>query len=63
MLGGREQSVWFRFQQVQCAGEHYEPPCSLKGPPQYYDTYWYSNSPITKRWIRPEAMANATGCE
>eukprot|EP00729_Bicosta_minor_P010516 gene10516-5658_t len=31
------------------------------GEPQYYDTYWYSNSPITKRWIRPEAMANSTG--
>ena len=26
-----------------------------------YDTYWYSNSPITKKWIRPELRANASG--
>jgi len=63
MAGGREQSVWFRFQQLTCAGGALEPPCKLHGSPQYYDTYWYSNSPgnITNRWIRPDAMANATG--
>ena len=33
----------------------------LHGKPQYYDTYWYSSSPITDRWIRPELMANASG--
>lgn len=72
MEGGREQSVWFRFQQIVCAGKGMDSSaagdgsdssCKLKGAPQYYDTYWYSNSPanITNRWIRPEAMANASG--
>ena len=61
MDGGREQSVWFRFQQLICAGKDRGPPCSLKGSPQYYDTYWYSYNPITTRWIRPELMANASG--
>jgi len=62
MEGGREQSVWFRFQQVMsCEGENMAPPCKLHGKPQHYDTYWYSFSPITDRWIRPELMANASG--
>ena len=61
MAGGREQSVWFRFQQLRCAGSNFAPPCELHGSPQYYDTYWYSFSPITSRWIRPEHMANASG--
>ena len=61
MEGGREQSVWFRFQQLRCAGPDMGPPCALHGAPQYYDTYWYSFSPITDRWIRPELMANASG--
>ena len=42
MQGGRQQSVWFRFQQLRCAGVHLTPPCALVGVPQYYDTYWYS---------------------
>ena len=64
MQGGREQSVWFRFQQLVCGGggmlqSEPDSSCKLKGLPQYYDTYWYSNSPgnITNRWIRPDAMA------
>ena len=61
MQGGREQSVWFRFQQLRCAGAGRAPPCALHGAPQYYDTYWYSSSPITRRWIRPELQANASG--
>ena len=61
MQGGREQSVWFRFQQIICTGADMGPPCKLHGSPQYYDTYWYSYSPITTRWMRPEMMANATG--
>ena len=61
MQGGREQSVWFRFQQLRCAGAAFAPPCELLGKPQYYDTYWYSFSPITSRWIRPELQANASG--
>jgi len=61
MEGGVEQSVWFRFQQLRCAGPAFGPPCELLGSPQYYDTYWYSYSPITSRWIRPELQANASG--
>jgi len=61
MQGGREQDVWFRFQQLRCSGARLAPPCELVGTPQYYDTYWFSNSPITDRWIRPELKANASG--
>lgn len=61
MKGGREQDVWFRFHQVSCAGEEFAPPCKLHGEPQYYDTYWYSNNPITKQWIVPDTMATASG--
>ena len=71
MQGGREQSVWFRFQQIVCAGAGMgtakgaapDRSCALKGKPQYYDTYWYSNSPgnITNQWIPPSALANASG--
>ena len=41
MQGSREQSVWFRFQQLECGGPDFEPPCKLRGTPQYYDTYWH----------------------
>ena len=61
MQGSREQSVWFRFQQLVCNGPDRQPPCRLLGSPQYYDTYWYTYSPITARWIRPELAANASG--
>jgi hypothetical protein len=42
MKGSREQSVWFRFQQVDCGAGA---ACALVGAPQYYDTYWWSSSP------------------
>ena len=58
---GREQSVWFRFHQLACAGLNGGGPCSLHGEPQYYDTYWYSRSPIGTRWVPPNAVANANG--
>ena len=61
MKGGREQSVWFRFQQLQCAGADAAPPCKLHGTPQYWDTYWYSRSPITKNWVPPDKIAGADG--
>ena len=65
MQGGREQSVWFRFEQVHCPHEDSfeDADCQLLGAPQYYDTYWYSASPanITRQWIPPEAAANASG--
>eukprot|EP00911_Craspedida_sp_UC1_P000935 UC1_evm4s707 len=66
MQGGREQSVWFRFQQLVCPANAGWPSyksdaCKLRGKPQYYDTYWYSSNPITERWIRPELAANASG--
>ena len=45
MRGSREQRVWFRFVQLECAGAALEPPCALVGKPQHWDTYWWSNSP------------------
>ena len=61
MEGGSEASVWFRFQQLQREGEHGAGPCKLKGKPQYWDTYWYSHSPITKRFVPPDKEADASG--
>ena len=31
MGGGREQTVWFRFQQIECSGAEMLPPCRLVG--------------------------------
>jgi hypothetical protein len=45
MQGSREQGVWFRFQQVECAHPEMGPPCGLVGQPQYWDTFWWSRSP------------------
>ena len=41
----REQSVLFRFQQVQCSGPGMLPPCKLLHWPLYWDSYWYSRFP------------------
>eukprot|EP00966_Prymnesium_polylepis_P166755 3854484-Prymnesium_polylepis.1 len=55
MQGSREQTVWFRFQQIECAGVGMRPPCKLVGsPPQYWDTYWWSRAPA-------EGPTNLTG--
>ena len=35
MKGGREQSVWFRFQQYKCDRPRMGPPCAPYGAPQY----------------------------
>lgn len=45
MNGGREQGVWFRFQQLECAGAQMAPPCAMIGAPQYWDTFWWSRAP------------------
>ena len=52
MGGSREQAVWFRFQQLECEGAGAVPgaapdaTCRLVGgPPQYWDTYWWSRAP------------------
>ena len=45
MQGSREQSVWFRYQQVACKGASMAPPCEMVGSPQYWDTYWWSRFP------------------
>ena len=34
VLGSREQTVWFRYQQIECAGSRMAPPCKMIGPPQ-----------------------------
>ena len=60
MQGGREQSVWFRFQLVQCQ-PGYAPPCTVAFRPLYFDTYWFSNTPINAPWIPKQYRASATG--
>ena len=45
MKGSREQSILFRFQQIECAGPDKGPPCKLHGWPMYWDSYWYSRFP------------------
>eukprot|EP01046_Picozoa_sp_COSAG06_P010384 COSAG06_NODE_566_length_14196_cov_2.916578_9_plen_422_part_00 len=58
MKGSREQTVWFRFHEIECdAGT-----CALVGPPQFYDTYWWSNSPAGRTGLTgPEQSASAAG--
>lgn len=36
MKGSREQTVMFRYQQIECAHVGVQPPCSLVGAPQYW---------------------------
>ena len=43
--GCREQAVLFRFQQLQCSGPDYRPPCQMVGWPMYWNSYWYSRYP------------------
>ena len=51
MLGSREQSVLFRFQQLECDGTGAVAPaaadasCHLVGAPMYWDTFWWSRAP------------------
>eukprot|EP00966_Prymnesium_polylepis_P287589 6642131-Prymnesium_polylepis.1 len=45
MGGSREQSVVFRFQQLECAGADKQPPCHLVDWPLYWDSYWFSRFP------------------
>ena len=28
---------------------------------RYWDTYWYSRSPITQNWVPPDKIASADG--
>jgi hypothetical protein len=41
----REQYVWIRYQQVECAGHDLQPPCALHGHPMYWDTMAYAHFP------------------
>jgi hypothetical protein len=70
MHGSREQTVWFRFQQVECAAasggkQPRSTPlgCQLVGAPQYWDTYWWSRAPgnSTTSTYGPTAAASASG--
>ena len=45
MKGSPEQSILFRFQQIECAGPNKGPPCKMHGWPMYWDSYWYSRFP------------------
>ena len=47
LQGSREQTVWFRFQQIKCAGPSMAPPCAMVGRPQYWDTYWWTHTPAS----------------
>jgi len=59
MQGSREQTVWFRFQQLGCADGA---GCELIGAPQYYDTYWWSHAPDGRTGLTgPEHSAAAAG--
>ena len=58
MKGSREQTVWFRFQQVVCADGG--GACALRGAPQYYDTYWWSSAPDGRTGLTgPQSSAPA----
>ena len=62
MKGSREQSVWFRFQQIECAVGT-KPPCKMIGRPQYWDTYWWTRAPADERpgQSGPTHAASAAG--
>jgi hypothetical protein len=55
MKGSREQTVWFRYQQIECAGASMAPPCKMIGKPQYWDTFWWTRAPAD------ESQTNLTG--
>ena len=61
MEGSREQGVWFRFQQVGCAGADMAPPCDLLGKPLYFDTFWWSSSLHANTSSGPVAPASGSG--
>ena len=45
MKGSREQTVWFRFVQIECAtAATTKSDCKQIGSPQYWDTYWWSRA-------------------
>ena len=62
MKGSREQTVWFRFQQIECAdGTDYTngKACGQVGQPQYWDTFWWSRFPGTGTGAAPPAPSSA----
>ena len=59
MRGSREQSVWFRYTVLECAGKNMAPPCSVQGKPAYFDTYWWSGEQAGTRG--PQHAASASG--
>ena len=64
MKGSREQTVWFKFQHISCdttCKSSCDRACSLVGEPQFYDTYWWSDSPTGSTDIWPSHSASAAG--
>ncbi len=73
MQGSREQQVWFRYQQIECAGSSLHGNCALVGRPQYWDTFWWTQFPndavntpasgfyasllATRRWWNAELLS------
>ena len=45
MKGSTQQSVYFRYQQLECAGAQMKAPCHMVGTPQYWDTFWWTRAP------------------
>ena len=67
MGGSREQTVWFRFTQIECdkgvGVSGVGAMCRLVGEPQYWDTYWWSRIPggAPPNRTGPLSAASASG--
>ena len=62
MKGSREQTVWFRFQQIECAeGTDYTngKACKQVGQPQYWDTFWWTRFPGSGSGAAPPSPSSA----
>ena len=62
MKGSREQTVWFRFQQIECAqGTDYTTgkSCEQVGQPQYWDTFWWTRFPGSGSGAPPPSPSSA----
>ena len=60
MRGSREQTVWFRFVQLECASAA-AAACRMVGQPQYWDTYWWSRTPGANGTDGSGAVNQTTG--
>ena len=62
MQGAREQSVWLRFQQIECSEREYRGTCTRRGKSIFFDTYWWTHAPDGDTPLTgPEQPASAAG--